>query len=562
MLELIILSVSEIVIPIVVGIVCLLGGLFLGKLITDNKLKKAKESAETIVGDAKESAESIVKKAKGSAETIVGEAKESAESIVEKAKGSADDIIEKAKETAEKIKKEEMAETKKAVNQLQNEAAQEIRERKKSIQDQENMVNQRELRLDKREDMLSTKEKKLEDRKVDIEQQYSKAEAIVQEQEKKLIEIASLSQDKAREIIFERVENEMSKEIASYIKDEEEKAKDEVNRRAKSLLVNAIQQYSSDTVYESTVSVVALPNDEMKGRIIGREGRNIRAIEAATGVDIIIDDTPEAVVLSCFDPIRREIARRTMETLVQDGRIQPPRIEELVAKYQKELDIELKEAGEKAVFETGIGKIHPELVKLIGRLKYRTSYGQNVLKHSMEVAFLAGKLAAEIGENEIVARRAGLLHDIGKSIDAETEGSHVDIGLDIANRFREKPEVIDAIGSHHGDKEPTTLIAPLVAAADTLSAARPGARSESLDNYIRRLTQLEDICNSFKGVEKAYALQAGREIRVLVKPDEISDVEAYKVARDMRIKIENDVQYPGTIKVVVVRELRVNEVAK
>lgn len=540
MLELIILSVSEIVIPIVVGIVCLLGGLLLGKLVTDNKLKKAKESAEN----------------------IVGEAKESAESIVEKAKGSADVIIEKAKETAEKIKKEEIAETKKAVNQLQNEANQEIRERKKSIQDQENMVNQREMRLDKREDMLSTKEKKLEDRKADIEKQYSKADAIVQEQEKKLNEIASLSQEKAREIIFERVENEMSKEIASYIKDEEEKAKDEVDRRAKSLLVNAIQQYSSDTVYESTVSVVALPNDEMKGRIIGREGRNIRAIEAATGVDIIIDDTPEAVVLSCFDPVRREIARRTMETLVQDGRIQPPRIEELVAKYQKELDIELKEAGEKAVFETGIGKIHPDLVKLIGRLKYRTSYGQNVLKHSMEVAFLAGKLAAEIGENEIIARRAGLLHDIGKSIDAETEGSHVDIGLDIANRYREKPEVIDAIGSHHGDKEPTTLIAPLVAAADTLSAARPGARSESLDNYIRRLTQLEDICNSFKGVEKAYALQAGREIRVLVKPDEISDVEAYKVARDMRIKIENDVQYPGTIKVVVVRELRVNEVAK
>ena len=354
----------------------------------------------------------------------------------------------------------------------------------------------------------------------------------------------------------------MSMEIASYIKEEEEKAKSEASRKAKNLLVGAIQQYSSETVYETTVSVVALPNDEMKGRIIGREGRNIRAIEAATGVDIIIDDTPEAVVLSCFDPVRREIARRTMETLVQDGRIQPPRIEELVTKFKKELDTELREAGEKAVFETGIGKIHPELVKLIGRLKYRTSYGQNVLKHSMEVAFLAGKLAAEIGENEIIARRAGLLHDIGKSIDAETEGSHVDIGLDIANRYREKPEVIDAIGSHHGDREATTLIAPLVAAADTLSAGRPGARSESLDNYIKRLTQLEEICNGFKGVEKAYALQAGREIRVLVKPDEISDVEAYKVARDMRLKIENDVQYPGTIKVVVIRELRVNEVAK
>ena len=525
MLSIVILSALTVVLPIIVGIVCLGGGLLLGKYLVDNKLKKANKTAEV--------------------------------------------IIDTAKENAEKIKKEKINEAKREIGQLKHEADSEIRERKRSVQEQENKINQRETRLDnrsdsldKREDLLAVKEKKLEDRRADIEKQYSKADAIVQEQEKKLVEIANLSQEKAREIILERVENDMSMEIASYIKDEEEKAKSEASRKAKNLLVGAIQQYSSETVYETTVSVVALPNDEMKGRIIGREGRNIRAIEAATGVDIIIDDTPEAVVLSCFDPVRREIARRTMETLVQDGRIQPPRIEELVAKFKKELDNELREAGEKAVFETGIGKIHPELVKLIGRLKYRTSYGQNVLKHSMEVAFLAGKLAAEIGENEIVARRAGLLHDIGKSIDAETEGSHVDIGLDIANRYREKPEVIDAIGSHHGDREATTLIAPLVAAADTLSAGRPGARSESLDNYIKRLTQLEEICNGFKGVEKAYALQAGREIRVLVKPDEITDIEAHKVARDMRIKIENDVQYPGTIKVVVIRELRVNEVAK
>ena len=482
---------------------------------------------------------------------------------------SAEKIIEEAKEQAEKTKNEKISESKREIQQLKHEADNEIRERKRAVQDAENKINQRESRLDnrsasldKREDSLTLKEHKIDERKAEIEEQYNKAESIVHEQEKKLIEISNLSQEKARAIILERVENDMSLEIASYIKDEEEKAKIEVARKAKSLLVNAIQQYSNDTVYETTVSVVALPNDEMKGRIIGREGRNIRAIEAATGVDIIIDDTPEAVVLSCFDPIRREIARRAMEALIQDGRIQPPRIEELVAKYKKELDVELREAGEKAVFETGIGKIHPDLVKLIGRLKYRTSYGQNVLKHSLEVAFLAGKLAVEIGENEIIARRAGLLHDIGKSIDAEMEGSHVDIGLELANRYREKPEVIDAIGSHHGDREPSTLIAPLVAAADTLSAARPGARSESLDNYIKRLTQLEDICNGFKGVEKAYALQAGREIRVLVKPEEITDVEAYKIARDMRIKIENDVQYPGTIKVVVIRELRVNEVAK
>lgn len=482
---------------------------------------------------------------------------------------SAEKIIEEAKQQAEKKTNEKIAESKREIQQLRHEADDEIRERKRAVQEAENKINQRESRLDnrsasldKREDSLTLKEHKIDERKAEIEEQYNKAESIVHEQEKKLIEISNLSQEKARSIILERVENDMSLEIASYIKDEEEKAKAEVGRKAKSLLVNAIQQYSNDTVYETTVSVVALPNDEMKGRIIGREGRNIRAIEAATGVDIIIDDTPEAVVLSCFDPIRREIARRAMEALIQDGRIQPPRIEELVAKYKKELDVELREAGEKAVFETGIGKIHPDLVKLIGRLKYRTSYGQNVLKHSLEVAFLAGKLAVEIGENEILARRAGLLHDIGKSIDAEMEGSHVDIGLELANRYREKPEVIDAIGSHHGDREPTTMIAPLVAAADTLSAARPGARSESLDNYIKRLTQLEDICNGFKGVEKAYALQAGREIRVLVKPEEITDVEAYKIARDMRMKIESDVQYPGTIKVVVIRELRVNEVAK
>lgn len=503
----------------------------------------------------------------------VKKGKELQKQIIEKelsdANISAEKIIEEAKEQAEKTKNEKISESRREIQQLKHEADNEIRERKRAVQDAENKINQRESRLDnrsasldKREDSLTLKEHKIDERKAEIEEQYNKAESIVHEQEKKLIEISNLSQEKARSIILERVENDMSLEIASYIKDEEEKAKTEVARKAKSLLVNAIQQYSNDTVYETTVSVVALPNDEMKGRIIGREGRNIRAIEAATGVDIIIDDTPEAVVLSCFDPIRREIARRAMEALIQDGRIQPPRIEELVAKYKKELDVELREAGEKAVFETGIGKIHPDLVKLIGRLKYRTSYGQNVLKHSLEVAFLAGKLAVEIGENEILARRAGLLHDIGKSIDAEMEGSHVDIGLELANRYREKPEVIDAIGSHHGDREPTTLIAPLVAAADTLSAARPGARSESLDNYIKRLTQLEDICNGFKGVEKAYALQAGREIRVLVKPEEITDVEAYKIARDMRIKIENDVQYPGTIKVVVIRELRVNEVAK
>ncbi len=519
------LEVLDILIPLLVGVICLAGGAFLGTYLVNNKMKKAEKSANK--------------------------------------------IIEDANNIAEQKLKEKLSEGKQEIQQLRHNADNEIKERKRNIQDLENKLNQRDVRmdnrsanLDKREESLNTKEHKIDDRKAEIEKLYNKADQVVQEQERKLVELSNLSEEQAREIILTRVEESMTNEIASYIRDQEDKAKSEVNRKAKSLLVNVIQQFSSDMVNEATVSVVALPNDEMKGRIIGREGRNIRAIEAATGVDIIIDDTPEAVVLSSFDPIRREIARRAVEALVQDGRIQPPRIEELVNKFKKELDVELKEAGEKAVFDTGIGKIHPDLVKMIGRLKYRTSYGQNVLNHSLEVAFLAGKLAAEIGENEIIARRAGLLHDIGKAVDAEMEGSHIDIGLELANRYREKHEVIDAIGSHHGDREAETFIAHLVAAADTLSAARPGARSESLDNYIKRLTQLEEICNGFKGVDKSFALQAGREIRVLVKPEEISDVEAFKLARDMRLKIENDVQYPGTIKVVVIRELRVNEVAK
>ena len=482
---------------------------------------------------------------------------------------SAEKIIEEAKKTAEDNRKAVLLDSKQEIYRLKQEADKDIKEKKREAAELENKLTQRETRLDnrsnnldRREDTLNTKERKIDDRKLDVEKQYSKVEEIIKEQETKLIEISGIGLDKAREIILSRVEEDMAMEIASYIKDEEEKAKNEARRKAQSLLANCIQQYANETVNEKTVSVVTLPNDEMKGRIIGREGRNIRAIEAATGVDIIIDDTPEAVVISCFDPIRREIARRTLETLVSDGRIQPPRIEELVNKNKKELDNELRETGENVVFETGIGKVHPELVKMLGRLKFRTSYGQNALVHSTEVAFLSGKLAAEIGLNEITARRAGLFHDIGKAADHEMEGSHVDIGLELATKYRERPEVIDAIGSHHGDNEPLTIYAHLVAAADTLSAARPGARSESLDNYIKRLTQLEEICNDFKGVEKSYALQAGREIRVLVKPDEVNDVEAFKLARDIRLKIENNVNYPGTIKVIVIRETRAQEIAK
>lgn len=498
----------------------------------------------------------------------------------EKAGKSAQKIIEDAKRLADENRKNMLVETKqeiyrlkqeseKEIRNLRNEVEREIRERRRIVDDLERKLAQREERLDarsanldKREEVLNLKEQKNDERKSMLDEQYSKVEELIEEQSKKLLEISGLDIEEARSIILQRVEDEMANEIALLIKDAEDKAKAEVSRKAQSLLANAIQQYASETVSEKTISVVPLPNDEMKGRIIGREGRNIRAIEANTGVDIIIDDTPEAVVLSCFDPIRREIARRTLEALIADGRIQPSRIEELVAKSKKEMDNELRETGEKAVFETGIGRVHPEIIKLIGRLKFRTSYGQNALSHSLEVAFLSGKLAAEIGENEILARRAGLLHDIGKAADHEMEGSHVDIGLELAQKYREHPVVIDAIGSHHSDREPKTIIAQLVAAADTLSAARPGARSESLENYIKRLTKLEDICNEFKGVDKSYALQAGREIRIFVKPEEIDDVQAYKLARDIRLKVENDLHYPGTIKVTVIRETRVHEIAK
>jgi len=358
------------------------------------------------------------------------------------------------------------------------------------------------------------------------------------------------------------VKEKMQIEVATYIRDEEEKAKLEAKNKSKNIMSLAMQKYASETTTETTVTVVDIPNDEMKGRIIGREGRNIRTIEALTGVDLIIDDTPDAVVLSGFDPVRREVAKRALTKLVQDGRIHPGRIEEVVEKSREEVETYLHEAGEDAVFRLGIGRIHLEIIKMLGRLNFRTSYGQNVLKHSIEVAFLAGKLAAEIGEDEILARRAGLLHDIGKAIDHEVEGSHVDIGINLATRYREPKEVIDAISSHHGDTEATIVIGVLVAAADALSAARPGARNESVENYIQRLQQLESISNDVPGVEKSYAIQAGREIRVIVKPDEIDDLQAFTVAREIKDKIEQQMAYPGTIKVTVIRETRATDIAK
>ena len=526
----------RIVVIIAIAVVCLLAGVVAAYLFVNFRTKKAGKDANKIIDEAKKLAEENRKK-----------------SVLE------------TKQELYKLKQD----SEKEIKQMKLDADKEIKDRKKVVSDSEQKLVQREERLDnrssnldKREESLNAKESKIDQRKSELDKQYAKVDELIEEQNKKLIEISGLKPDEAKTIILERIEEEMSQEIAVVIKEKEEKAKLESAKKAQVLLANAIQQYANEAISEKTVSVVPLPSDEMKGRIIGREGRNIKAIESSTGVDLIIDDTPEAVVLSSFDPIRREIARRTLEALISDGRIQPSRIEELVSKFRKELDNELREIGEKAVFDTGIGKVHPELIKLIGRLKFRTSYGQNALSHSLEVAYLAGKLAAEIGENEILARRAGLLHDIGKSSDHELEGSHVDIGVELATRYHENSTVIDAIASHHGDVEAKTIIAQLVAAADTLSAARPGARSESLDNYIKRLMALEEICNEFKGVEKSYALQAGREIRVLVKPTEVDDTLAYKLARDIRIKIENTLTYPGVIKVTVIRETRVQETAK
>ena len=374
--------------------------------------------------------------------------------------------------------------------------------------------------------------------------------------------ISGFSKEKARDLIMKRVENDLEVEITSMVKEREIEAKLEVDKKAKDMLVMTMQKYASDVTNEKTVSVVTLPNDEMKGRIIGREGRNIRTIEAVTGVDLIIDDTPEAIVLSSFDPLRREIARQTIETLVKDGRIHPARIEELYDKTCKDFNNKILEYGNQAAFELGLSKLSPELVEILGKLYFRTSYGQNALQHSKEVAHLSGIIASELGENVNIAKRAELLHDIGKAIDFEVEGSHVDIGVELAKKFNEDKIVINAIASHHGDTEATSIISVIVAIADALSASRPGARNDSLENYIKRLEQLEEIANSFDGVEKSYAIQAGRELRVLVKPDQIDDLKSFKVARDIKNRIENEMQYPGTVKVTVIRETRAVEEAK
>ena len=478
-------------------------------------------------------------------------------------------LIDNAKKEADKLKRDSILEAKEENHRLKVELEKETKEKKQEIKDSEERLLAREESMDRRDQTLQNREQMLEDKEnnlilkqKEIQEKQMELEETKDEQIKLLEKIAGYSKQEARDLIMKKVENMMNLEITSYIKDREAEAKLQADKSSKEMLVSTMQRYAADIAGEQTVTVVTLPNDEMKGRIIGREGRNIRTLESVTGVDLIIDDTPEALVLSSFDPYRREIARLTLETLIKDGRIHPSRIEEVYDKTLKEMQANLIEIGNNALFELGITKMEPELVETIGKLQFRTSYGQNALKHSLEVANLAGLLAGELGENITLAKRAGLLHDIGKAIDHEVEGSHVELGANLARKYGENETVINAIESHHGDTEPTSIISTLVAIADTISASRPGARNDSLENYIKRLTELEQIGNDVEGVEKAYAVQAGRELRVIVKPEEIDDLESHKVAREIKNKIEENLQYPGTIKVVVVRETRVTEEAK
>ncbi|MBQ3485947.1 MAG: ribonuclease Y [Clostridia bacterium] len=465
--------------------------------------------------------------------------------------------------------KEEILKSRASMDAEKASAEREIRDRRAEVQRSENRLMQREASLDKRSDSLDNRESDLKkrsdnlDRKEEeVDRLQEEAEALHQKQTAELERIAAMTQDEAKQIIIERVQKEAFHDAAAQVRDIESRAKEEAEKKARNIIALAIQKCAADHVAESTVSVIALPNDDMKGRIIGREGRNIRALETATGVDLIIDDTPEAVIVSAFDPVRREIARLTVEKLINDGRIHPARIEETVEKARKEVENQIREAGESAVFETNQHGIHHELVKLLGRLKYRTSYGQNVLKHAIEVSHLAGLMAAELGADVQLAKRAGLLHDIGKAVDHEAEGTHVTLGGELARKYHESNDVIHAILAHHNDVEPQTVEAVLVQAADAISAARPGARRESLENYIKRLTKLEEISMSFAGVEKCYAIQSGREVRIMVKPDDVTDEGTKVLAKEIAKRIEKEMEYPGQIRVNVIRETRSMEYAK
>ena len=492
----------------------------------------------------------------------VSNLKNNAESKIGNAEARAREIIDDAVKTAEAKKKESLLEIKEESIRNKNELEKETKERRSELQRYEKRVLSKEEALDKKSEAIERREAGFTAKEEELRQREAKVEELSQQRVQELERISGLTSEQAKEYLLKTVEEDVKHDTAKMIKELEAQAKEEADKKAKEYVVTAIQRCAADHVAETTISVVQLPSDEMKGRIIGREGRNIRTLETLTGVELIIDDTPEAVVLSGFDPIRREVARIALEKLIVDGRIHPARIEEMVEKAQKEVDTMIREEGEVAALEVGVHGIHPELIKLLGRMKFRTSYGQNALKHSIEVAQLSGLLAGEIGLDVRLAKRAGLLHDIGKSIDHDVEGSHIQIGVDLCRKYKESPTVINAVEAHHGDVEPETLIACVVQAADTISAARPGARRETLETYTNRLKQLEDITNQFKGVDKSFAIQAGREIRVMVVPEQVSDADMVLLARDIAKQIEFELEYPGQIKVNVIRESRVTDYAK
>ena len=488
--------------------------------------------------------------------------KKVAEAEIGSAEQEANRIISDAMKTAEAKKKEAVIEGKDEIHRLRNEADKDINERRKEVQRQERRIQQKEESLDKKMDQLERKEDNVSKKLKEVDSKLLEVEQVKKSQFEMLERISGYSQEQAKNYLLQKLDDELDHEKATKIMDFEQQLKDESEKKARNIISLAIQRLAADHVAEATVSVVALPNDEMKGRIIGREGRNIRAIETLTGVDLIIDDTPEAITLSCFEPVRREIARVALERLISDGRIHPAKIEEMVDKARREVEATIKQAGEHVVIEAGVNGIHPELIKLLGRLRYRTSYGQNVLNHSLEVSYLAGIMASELGMDPAVAKRAGLLHDIGKALDHEMEGSHIELGVEAARKYKENDAVIHAIHAHHGDIEAKTVVACLVQAADAISAARPGARRENLENYIKRLEKLEAVASSFDGVESSFAIQAGREIRIMVKPEVVSDEKMIPLAREICQKIESDLEYPGQIKVNIIREARAVDFAK